>query len=80
MTDGRPTWGKGIRILRRIHDGMTQEQLATLAGVSQSTISRLERGSYEASDAARIRIAKALEVDPNILFPYVDPPETEAAS
>lgn len=71
MTEGRPTWGQGIRVLRGIHE-LTQDQLAALSGVSQATISRLENGSFEASDGTRVRIAKALEIDPHILFPYVD--------
>lgn len=67
---GATTWGAGVRILRGIRDNMTQVELAKRAGVSQVHISRIENGSREVSDAVRIRIAKALGVDPHELFPY----------
>lgn len=66
-----PTWGQGIRVLRGIRN-MTQTSLAAESRVSQSVISNLESGSHSASDATRIRIAKALDIDPHILFPYID--------
>lgn len=69
--DTPPTWGTGMRVLRGIR-GLTQTELAAASSVSQPTISRLENGSREASDAARVRIAKALGVDPHELFPYLD--------
>ena len=78
-TEGAPIWGEGIRALRGIRGRMTQEELATRAGVSQSAISRLENGSLEASDATRVRISKALGVEPHVLFPYLDP-DAERAS
>lgn len=69
--DGTPTWGEGIRVLRGIK-GWTQVQLAERAGVAQPTISKLENGSFEASDGTRVRLAVALGVDPNVLFPYLE--------
>ena len=78
-TEGAPIWGEGIRALRGIRGRMTQEELATLAGVKQSTISRLERGEGGASDATRVRIAKALDIEPHILFPYLDPDAEQAS-
>lgn len=71
-TEGAPIWGEGIRALRGIRGRMTQEELAEKARVSQSTISRLETGEMKASDTARVRIARALGVEPHILFPYID--------
>jgi len=65
------TWGSGIKHLRHLR-GLTQVQLATKIGCSQVTISRLELGSRRISDAMRVRIAKALDVDPYRLFPYED--------
>lgn len=65
----RPIWGDGVRALRGLH-GLTQEQLAEAAGTTQTTISRLENGSHEISDALRVRIARVLETDPHALFPY----------
>ncbi len=71
MSYNPPAWGSGMRVLRAIR-GLTQTELAAAASVSQPTISRLENGSREASDAARVRIAKALGVVPHELFPYED--------
>lgn len=64
-----PVWGEGVRALRGLLE-LTQEQLAERAGTTQATISRLERGSTEISDALRVRIARALHTDPHALFPY----------
>lgn len=59
-----------LKMARRIA-GLTQEQLAERAGVDSALISRLERGgarrrpSYEAI----VRIARALNIAPDELFP-----------
>lgn len=67
-----PTWGEGVRQLRELHN-ISQVQLAKKVGCSQAAISRLEKGvSRHLSDAVRLRIAKALHVDPHRLFPYED--------
>jgi transcriptional regulator with XRE-family HTH domain len=65
------TWGEGVRMLRNIRN-LSQVQLAEMAGVTQPSISRIESGSRQVSDAARVRIARALGVDPHVLFPYID--------
>lgn len=40
--------GKGLAVLRRQRDNMSQNELATRSGVSQNTISRMESGeSFE---------------------------------
>lgn len=71
-TEGAPpTWGEGIRFLRGLK-GLTQSALAEKAGVTQSIISALESGSRGATDQTRIRISRALDINPHILFPYVD--------
>ena len=49
---------------------ISQTTLAELAGTSQQVISRLEKGMQGASDSLRVRIARALNVDPAELFPY----------
>ena len=64
-----PVWGEGVRALRSINH-LTQMDLAALAGTTQTTISRIEKGSHQISDALRVRIARALKVDPHDLFPY----------
>ena len=75
---GRPTWGEGVRTLRGIKD-LSQVELATRARVGQATISRIENGSRQISDAARVRIAKALDVQPYELFPYIEDDEQVSA-
>lgn len=47
---------------RRTDLDITQKQLATLAGVSKSTVERLERG-FSINPKSLKRIAKALVVD-----------------
>lgn len=66
-----PSWGSGVRVLRTMK-GWSQTDLAAAAQVAQSSISRIEAGSKQISDAARVRIAKALEVNPYELFPYIE--------
>lgn len=70
-TDITFTWGPGIRALRGLQ-GVTQVQLAEMAETTQVTISRIETGSRQVSDALRVRIARALNVNPYDLFPYIE--------
>ncbi|OOC10347.1 MULTISPECIES: helix-turn-helix domain-containing protein [Thioalkalivibrio] len=53
----------------REHRGLTQESLATAAGVGKSYISQLEAGSKSGSVDAMRRIAAILEVDIEDLLP-----------
>ena len=46
----------------RIDTGLTQEQLADLAGVSRQTIISLERGTYQPSLDLAFRLAHVLSV------------------
>ena len=65
-----------LKTARRIAR-LTQNQLAKLAGVDDSSISRLERG--ERNDlryVTAVRIARALNVEPHEIFPVpLDPPD-----
>lgn len=74
VTETRPilVWGPGVKMLRSLKN-ITQAQLAAQAGTTQSRISEIENGSRAVADILRVRIARALEVDPYDLFPYVDP-------
>lgn len=61
-------WGEKVRARRQ---GIyTQEALADLIGVDQSTISRIERGQFPLSDTMKFKIAGALGVTLDELFPY----------
>jgi transcriptional regulator with XRE-family HTH domain len=52
----------------RLRRGVSQDRLAELAGLSQSRVSRLERGAAPENDEAQ-RIADALGVPVATLFP-----------
>jgi transcriptional regulator with XRE-family HTH domain len=47
--------------------GLTQEELATLSGVSRPTIAALERGYRQAYSSTTDKLAKALKVKPRDL-------------
>ena len=53
----------GLRELRR-QRGLTVEQMAVLAGVDKSTISRAERGLQRLRPESIVKISKALRVPP----------------
>ena len=53
--------GRNLKLARRLA-GMSQEQVAKLAGVTTGQLSEWERGQYEPRPAARERLAEALEV------------------
>ena len=53
----------------RVKKLMTQKDLAKASGVSQVTISFIENGLSEAADLIAEKLAKALKVDREKLFP-----------
>jgi transcriptional regulator with XRE-family HTH domain len=53
--------------------GLSQRQLAQQADLSPHTISRIERGVHSPTDRVRVRLARALGVEPQDISPYVDP-------
>ncbi len=59
-----------IRRLRFDHDEMTQEELANLAGCTRQTIIALEQGKYVPSLELAYKIARALGVSLEEVFPY----------
>lgn len=64
-----------LKVARKIAR-LTQRQLAERAGVDHSLISRLERGDRKtASYEAVVRLARALNIEPNELFPVPELPE-----
>lgn len=67
-------WGKRLRSRR---GSISQEKLAAIAGVDQSTISRIEHGNLSVvSDNLKWKLAGALACTVADLFPYpnVRPP------
>ena len=75
MTPGLKQWaehvGGKIRELRN-QAGMTQTDLATAAGLTQSHISRLENAEHSATHLTLTKIAKALGVEVGDLDPCAD--------
>ena len=49
----------------RTQQGMTMENLANLAGIEYSQVSRIERGVINTSVSVIFAIAKALDVEPS---------------
>ena len=63
----------------RLAAGLTQKQLASLAGTSQSVISRLEDGDYDKHSLAMLeRIAAALHRRVEVRFVPAFPTDTPA--
>jgi transcriptional regulator with XRE-family HTH domain len=62
-------WGERVAARRKAL-GFTQEDLAGLAGMRQSAVSKIERGEVGVSDATKLRIARCLGCPPGDLFPY----------
>jgi len=56
-------FGQTLRRLRQLR-GMKQSHLAGLLGVTQSTVSRWERGDLELSTAQRLAVQRLLEARP----------------
>lgn len=81
------TIGSRVKGLRKTR-GLTQDQLAELAGITQSSLSEIERGQTKyGSGPVLIRLAAALHVAPNWLStgrgspteaPRSDPDSAEA--
>lgn len=70
----------GERIVRaRKAKGLSQSQLALLAGVQAQSISKLERGVFSPSAETLLRIADACGVDPRWIA-MLEGPETPLAS
>jgi DNA-binding XRE family transcriptional regulator len=59
-------WGANVAA-RRKHISLTQQGLAEAVGVTQQTISAIERGQHGPGDALKVRLVQHLE-DPQ-LFP-----------
>ncbi len=56
------TFGKKLKQIRKAR-GLTQEQLAELAGVHEKHISKLELGTYKPSFATLSKVLSALDLE-----------------
>ena len=71
--------GDSLRIVRELQ-GYSQNQLAGLTGIPQSTLSAIERGRVSLGVERAKVLARALEVHPSVLvFPGWDVDQESAA-
>jgi transcriptional regulator with XRE-family HTH domain len=73
------TWGVRIRAHRQAR-GLSLMQLGAACDLDKAHLSRIELGQLVPSTEIRVRIAKALEVDPNELFSYPSAERAASAS
>jgi len=65
------------KIVSRLHElrtraGMTQAEIARLAGVTRQTIIAVEKGNYTPSVLLALKLAKILKISVEELFSYVE--------
>lgn len=73
MDDYRQVWGERIKAARKAQD-WTQADLAREVGISHQMVASIEQATRVPSDALRIRLAAALDVDVHTLFSYEQEP------
>jgi len=61
-------WGRNVALWRKVKD-LSQAGLAEACGVTQQTISSIERGEYAPRDDLKVRLATVLNRDVRDLFP-----------
>ena len=66
------TFGLNLRRYRE-QRGLTQERLASAAGITTSEVSRIERANREPRLTTIVRLARALDIGPGDLFADVEP-------
>ena len=62
-------WALCVRDARR-RSGLSQGELASAADVTQQTISKVEAGTLCPHDSLKVRLATALGLPPEALFPW----------
>jgi len=67
MEDWRVIVGSNVRRLRQ-SAGLTQEQLAFEASIDLTYVGGIERGRHNPSLLVMVRIAKALQIEPQALL------------
>jgi len=71
-------FGKLVRQHRERLDGMTQEKLGQLVGLSRTSITNIERGRQHVSLHQLFAIAESLRVRPDALLPMVGVSDRES--
>lgn len=64
--------GEKLLIERRRH-GLAAWRLASTAGIDPTSYSRIERGEREATFEQKLALARALGVEPEVIFEVVKP-------
>lgn len=64
-------WGGLVRDRRKFL-GLSQAALAERCEISQTSVSRIEKGQVVARDRTKVRISAALRANVTDLFPYPD--------
>ncbi len=67
----RTPWGERVRNARKAAN-LTQQDLSEMVACHPTTISDIEVGRTLPSDPLKVRLARALDVDPAELFPLSD--------
>jgi putative transcriptional regulator len=65
----RRHWGQNVAAQRKLLF-LTQRELAEKVGVTQQSISSIERGEHAPSDALKVRLVQHLEEPGAVLFPF----------
>lgn len=68
MKELRRHWGQNVAAQRKLLF-LTQRELAEKVGVTQQSISSIERGEHAPSDALKVRLVQHLEEPGAVLFP-----------
>lgn len=63
----REHWGMTIRQHRQSWD-LTQDDVARMIGVSQASVTAWERGTRTPDPETLVKLVKALDIDPRVLF------------
>lgn len=66
----KPSTGRIVHPLRvhRVSRGLTQAELAALAGISTETVSNIERGAHRPARLTALAIASVLHLDSSDVF------------
>ena len=71
-----PNIGRRIQLFRR-RKGLTQEELASILGISRATLARWETGVRKPSSSWILKLAEVLDVSPAQLFEFQGKEEVE---
>ena len=61
----------------RARQGVNQQEMGRLAGVSRQTISQIERGDYSPSVTLALKLAKLCQVSVEYIFSYEEDENNE---